>query len=282
MNIRRLRQKALKAIMKLKIKHEKQNTPSGGLRGFFGNKKAVVIAAGLIVVAILAAVLLLSGVFRAPTPEEPIVPPQPQTDPVTPNVDEDFAPFTSAELKAAYESNSDVVGWLSLSACDIDNPVFQATDNDFYLRKNEAGESDIWGCYFLDYINVSDGNQLFDKVSIIYGHSLDDYADSERFSKLKKYKDPVFAKANPTVTFSLLNKELKYEIFAAVNIPISIDYIDPNPDDVKYRQTLDYMLNNSFVDFGVKPATDDKILVLSTCTSDDSVRFVIAARLIEG
>ncbi len=265
--------------MKLKVKHENKNSLVKALIDFFVRKKSLLIISGLLVIVIAAAVLLLCGAFDAP--EKPIEPPAPQTEPVVSPVKESFEPFTSAKLKAAYEKNNDVVGWLTLPACEIDNPVFHADDNDYYLRRNEDGESDVWGCYFLDYINFSDGVRLFDRVSIIYGHSLDDYADSERFSKLKKYKDPEFALSNPIIKLSLLNEELEYEIFAATNIPITIDYIDPNPDEAKFNETLEYMLNNSFVDFGVKPLASDKILVLSTCTSDESVRFVVAAKLIE-
>ena len=39
------------------------------------------------------------------------------------------------------------------------------------------------------------------------------------------------------------------------------------------------MVNNSYYDFGVPITTDDQILVLSTCTSDENVRFVVAAKL---
>lgn len=191
-----------------------------------------------------------------------------------------YAPFISQQIYDAYNQNSDVIGWLKVSGCDIDNRVFQCGDNDYYLRKNEAGEYDIWGCYFLDYINIHDGKEMFDKVSIIYGHALDDDPDSEKFSKLKRYKDAEFAKQNPTVSFDLLYANTSWQIFAACDIPVTIDYIDPNPDGEKYTETLSYMTENSYVDFGVDVTAEDKILVLSTCTSNENIRFVVAAKLI--
>lgn len=188
--------------------------------------------------------------------------------------------WLTKELDRWYEINSDVVGWLSLPCCDIDDPIVQSYDNNYYLRRTiESDEYDAWGCYFLDYINYHDTVSLFDKVSIIYGHALGDYAESEKFSKLKRYKDAEFAGENPYITFSLLEKELKFEIFAVSDMPITIDYIDPNPDDAKYRDTLDYMLDNSYVYMGVDVTTEDQILVLSTCTADENVRFVVAGKL---
>lgn len=184
-------------------------------------------------------------------------------------------------LQQAWEKNNDVVGWLTVDGCEIDNVVFQGEDNDEYLRVNEDGESDVWGCYFLDYINVTDGKDLYDKVNIIYGHSLDDLVESEKFSKLKRYKDAEFARRHPTITFELLEGETQWQIFSACDIPITINYIDPNPTDEMHRATLDFMKEYSYVDFGVDVSVDDQLLILSTCTSDESLRFVIAAKRVD-
>lgn len=191
-----------------------------------------------------------------------------------------YYPFTSREVKEAYDKNNDVVGWLSFPGCELDNPVFQGDDNDEYLRVNEEGEYDIWGCYFLDYINKNDGYSLRDKVNIIYGHSLDDVVEEDKFSKLKRLKEEDFALENKTINFSLLYRDMEWEIFAVADIPITIDYIDPNPEDEDFRDTIEYMTKHSYVDFGTEVGTDDRILILSTCTSDEDVRFVVAAKLV--
>ncbi len=183
------------------------------------------------------------------------------------------------DLKNKNSENSDAVLWLKMEGCEIDNPVFQGEDNDEYLRLDENGQGNIWGCYFLDYINKIENGEFVDKVNIIYGHSKNDDPNSKKFSKLKRYKDEKFAKENPSITLDLLYNSTNWQIFAATDIPIEIDYIDPNPDDEKYAETLNYMLENSYVDFGVDVTTEDQILVLSTCTSDENVRFVVAAVL---
>jgi len=209
-------------------------------------------------------------------PDDPSVIEKPQEEPTL----FDQPRWLTKEVDEWYEINPDVIGWLSLPACDIDDPIVQSYDNNYYLRRTiESDEYDVWGCYFLDYINLHDNETLFDKVSIIYGHALEDVAESEKFSKLKRYKDAAVAVENPYITFSLLEKELKFQIFAVSDIPITIDYIDPNPDDAKYQATLDYLIDNSYVDMGVSVTTEDQILVLSTCTSDENVRFVVAGKL---
>ncbi len=188
--------------------------------------------------------------------------------------------FVNAKVQDAHSANSDVVGWLTVDGCEIDDVVFQSVDNDYYLRKNEEGRYSVWGCYFMDYINIHSGATLFDRVSIIYGHSSGNSANGNKFSKIKRYRDADFAAQHPVITFSLLFREMKWEVFACSDVPITINYIDPDPDDTRFRETFDYMIENSYVDFGVDLKDDDQILLLSTCTADPYVRFVLAARLI--
>lgn len=262
----------------MKTQYTKKGVKLGGAKRPMDKKAKIILLASAL--AVLAAAIVLSLVFaggpRAGVPGAELQTTVPAGRPD--GVDE-FAPFVSAALKAAHEGNPDVVGWLTVDGCDIDDPVVQAADNDKYLRRTvESEEYDIWGCYFLDYINRADETSLSDRVSIVYGHSLDDVVESEKFSRLKQYKDEKFAAAHPTVRFSMLYKELEWEIFAVSDVPITVDYIDPNPDDAKYAETLAYLRDHSYVDCGVEVGTGDQILILSTCTSDENVRFVVAAK----
>lgn len=266
----------------MKIKYKKKPRKSSRY-GF--------VVAGVITALALSLVLIGISIFAdKPQPEAVIDPVGQQTaDPDSvpekkePPVEErpEYYPFVSQELKDAHDENSDVVGWLTVDGCEIDNRIFQYDDNDYYLRKNEQGEYDVWGCYFLDYINIHDDNDLFDRVSIIYGHSLGDTTESEKFSRLKYYRDKSFAKKHRIIRFDMLNEEHEWQVFAVCNIPVSIDYIDPNPDDAKFDSTIGYMLDHSFVDMKTDVTKNDQILVLSTCTSADDVRFVVAAKLVK-
>lgn len=188
--------------------------------------------------------------------------------------------FSSQALQDAHAANSDVVGWLTLDGCEIDDRVMQSTDNNFYLRRNEEGRYSVWGCYFMDFINIHSGSTLYDRVTIIYGHSSGNSSNGNKFSKIKRYRDESFAKEHPVITLSLLYREMKWQVFACSDIPITINYIDPDPSEKAFKETISYLLSHSYVDFGVDVKDDDKILILSTCTSDELVRYVLAARLI--
>ncbi len=58
-----------------------------------------------------------------------------------------------AELIALQDINPRIVGWLTLEGTRLDNPVLQATDNDFYLRHNYKDKESRGGSIFMDFRN---------------------------------------------------------------------------------------------------------------------------------
>ncbi len=244
------------------------------------NKKKRLI---LLISVLFCAAIALFFILRGTQPPAPVVDLPATPDASTPVEPESEAVRIQTALEAARTGNPDVIGWLTVDGAEIDEAVVQAADNDKYLRRTiESSDYDVWGCYFADYeCDLSAENSL-SNTTIIYGHALDDDPDAEMFSKLKRFKDKAFAAAHPTITLGLDGALLTFEIFAASNIPISINYIDPTPAAAELQSTLDYLQANRFVSYDdVMVSTDDRILILSTCTSDDNVRYVVAAKLID-
>lgn len=52
--------------------------------------------------------------------------------------------------------NSDCVGWIQITGTDINYPVVQAADNEFYLTHNFNRETAACGAIFMDYRNDVD------------------------------------------------------------------------------------------------------------------------------
>ena len=78
----------------------------------------------------------------------------------------DEAPVVDwAGLKAV---NSQVVGWIQIPGSQINYPVYQTTDNEYYLHTK--GEWSIGGQIFMDYENNPNG--LIDQQTILYGHHM--------------------------------------------------------------------------------------------------------------
>ena len=80
----------------------------------------------------------------------------------------DEAPVVDwAGLKAV---NSQVVGWIQIPGSQVNYPVYQTTDNEYYLHTNAKGEWSIGGQIFMDYENNPNG--LIDQQTILYGHHM--------------------------------------------------------------------------------------------------------------
>jgi sortase B len=72
-----------------------------------------------------------------------------------------------ASLKAI---NEDVCGWLQVPGTIINYPVYQSTDNEYYLEHAPDRSDSIGGSVFLDYQTSRPG--MIDQQTIIYGHHM--------------------------------------------------------------------------------------------------------------
>ena len=74
-------------------------------------------------------------------------------------------PLTSCE-----DVNDDTVGWIYIPDTNIDLPIVQGEDNDFYLHNGINGQYNYeLGCPFLDYRCEGDFSGF---NSIVYGHHM--------------------------------------------------------------------------------------------------------------
>lgn len=126
-----------------------------------------------------------------------------------------------AGLKAI---NPEVVGWIQVPGTAIDYPVYQASDNEKYLRHNMRGEYTIGGQIFLDCENTAPG--MVDQQSILYGHHL---KDGSMFYALYLLKDQATFDATPTVWY--VTEDATYELE-----PLFDYFTQPDDQDVRQFQ----------------------------------------------
>jgi len=79
--------------------------------------------------------------------------------------------------------NKDVKGWIYLPDSEIDYPVVQAADNDYYLHRGLDGEYAFEGTIFID---AECADPFHEKNTVIYGHHMN---SGSMLSGLDKYKD---------------------------------------------------------------------------------------------
>ena len=102
-------------------------------------------------------------------------------------------------LSTAQKENPDTVAWITIPGTNIDAPVQQYGDNDYYLRRDEKGTEDYHGCIYADYVCRMDSGVKVSRNLIFYGHTFTDEDYTGGFEDLHKYR--VFEFGRKTRTF---------------------------------------------------------------------------------
>ena len=200
------------------------------------------------------------------TPEEPSIP------------NEDTTPKDNRNLiiVALKELNDETVGWLNVPGTNIDYPVVKAKDNAYYLRHNFKKEKDYNGWVFMNYLNSA---EMLDKNTIIFAHNR--YYSNIMFGTLNKVGKKTWYQniKDNLITYSDINKEMKWEVFAAYTVPVTDDYLETNfSTDEDFNNFIKMIRSRSVISSDLEIKSTDKILTLSTC-ADINTRFVVHAVL---
>lgn len=175
------------------------------------------------------------------------------------------------DFQALQAINPDVVGWLEVEALDISYPIVQGKDNAEYLHMTFEKQDNFAGSIFMDYENSAD---FGDCHTIIYGHNM---KNQSMFGKLKLLKENEKYKVSRYFWIITPEGKYRYEIFSAHVTPADGDTytLFSGPD----QQFLDYvnkMASESQIPKTDIPFTlDDKVVTLTTCTSNETQRFVV-------
>ena len=162
-------------------------------------------------------------------------------------------------------TNEDVVGWIRVPGTNIDEPILQTTDNDYYLTHSLTKEYLDIGSIFLDY---KASTNLDNNFNFVFGHNT--YSDN-KFTQLRKFSDSEFNKANKTFyIFTENNVKITYRIVGQGLIPpvfplYTEDNVKLNVDNLteyqKYLKEFTDITQEDIEDIHV----DSKLAILTTC-----------------
>lgn len=174
------------------------------------------------------------------------------------------------ELSQSYDSS---IGWICVPDTNINYPIMQWGDNEYYLHRSYDGNYLYSGSVYLDWRCSSD---FSGDVNMLYGHNMQNgsmFADVVNFINEDYFESHKYG--------WLTTKDSVYRIeFFSVSQPQSYSgvYNVQRAGDKWLKKLESYSLiyRNSTVN------EDDSMISLSTCTnSEGSSRTVLTGKLIE-
>lgn len=195
--------------------------------------------------------------------------------------DETDAPPVLEKYKTLLNKNKRLIGWLKIDDTNIDYPVMQTENNEYYLDHNFNQEYDKNGSLFLD----KDCDIVNPNINmIIYGHHM---KSGKMFGNLNYYSKESYYKEHPRIYFDTIYEEGVYEIMFVFRSRIYNEedivfkyyqFIDVNSED-EFNSAMEEMRRMSLYDTGVSAVYGDRLITLSTCdNSETDGRFVVVAK----
>ena len=188
------------------------------------------------------------------------------------------------KYETLYNKNRKLIGWLKIEGCDIDYPVMQTSNNEYYLAHNYNQEYDKNGSLFLD----KDCDAAFPNDNmIIYGHHM---KSGKMFGNLNYYSKESFWEDNKEFTFDTIYETGTYAVMYVFRSKIYSEeeivfkyyqFIDATSEN-EFNSNMEEMANMSLYDTGVTASYGDRLITLSTCdSSEEDGRFVVVAKKIK-
>ena len=168
--------------------------------------------------------------------------------------------------------NPDVIGWIIIEDTNINYPVVQGEDNDFYLTHQFDKTKNRAGCLFLDIENDPD---FANQNQIIYGHYT---KDKSMFYQLRGYKQQDFYDAHPTGWLITPSGGYRLHFFSGYVSSVEGDGWQTEFGGESFAKWLSARKSKSLFKSDVNPTEEDAVLTLSTCSYEfDNARFVLHA-----
>lgn len=174
--------------------------------------------------------------------------------------------------------NSDTVGWIQVQGTNINYPIVQTTNNDYYLNHAFDKTENKAGWVYMDYRNNAVD---FNQNTIIYAHSR---YNGTMFGSLKNILNNSWYtnKENHVIRLSTPTENTMWQVFSVYAIAKESYYITPSFSTTEsYQEFLNTIKGRSEVDFSGTVSIGDKVLTLSTCKDNFGNRIVMHAKLIK-
>ncbi len=187
-------------------------------------------------------------------------------------------PFYQVSVSVLKSMNSDTVAYIHMRNTNINYPVVQTNDNDYYLNHSFDKKENGAGWIFMDYRNNIDD---LDDNTIIYGHSR---LNDAMFGTLKNTLSQEWQSDadNYVIFISTLKENMVFQIFSIYTTKRESYYITPNfNNSVDKQKWINIVKERNISPIDTDVNIKDKFLTLSTCQNNQGGRIVVHAKLIK-
>lgn len=183
---------------------------------------------------------------------------------------------TSVDFSALKEINPDIIGWIRAEGTNIDYPIAQTDNNEYYLSHLYNKEWNSSGTIFADYRNTGD---FSDRNTVIYGHHM---KNETMFHALEEYKDQDFYDANPTMMLFTPDGDYIIELICGSVEDGNYQFVKFDFDsEESFVQYIEEIQSRSTFASDVELHPGDKIVSLCTCSYEwTNARFMVIGRLV--
>ena len=189
------------------------------------------------------------------------------------------------DFKSLQEQNDEIYAWIKVPDTEVDYPLCQSKVTDeFYLRHDALDKS--WKASGAIYTESWNSLNFTDRVTVVYGHN--GYGDT-MFTTLHKFEDEDFFNEHPYYYVYTPDSILTYQVISAFkydnrHILNSFDFRDDDifEDFIKMIKKPSSSNENIRTKLDLKTSTNSKIMVLSTCISNQkSSRYLVCGVLVK-
>lgn len=188
-------------------------------------------------------------------------------------------------IKELQQENQEIKGWIQIENTNINYPLLQTTNNDYYLTHDYKKEKNKYGSICIN--SECDINNESSNV-IIYGHTM--RQDSQMFGDLQQYKNKTFYEEHPIIKITTNEEEKQYEIIYVFKSRI---YYQDETNVFRYYNYKNFENENQFNEYiyncqkiklyntGKTATYGEQLISLVTCEySQENGRMVVVAKKI--
>ena len=189
------------------------------------------------------------------------------------------------QLDELQKENEEIVAWIEIEDTNINYPILQAKDNDYYLTHNYKKEYSSSGSLFLDKdFDMTNGSSNY----LIYGHR---NKQGLMFEDLMKYAKEDFYKEHTKIKLTTNKEDSLYEVLAVFYSKVYYKtdknvfryyYFVNSENEQEYNDFVKNAKKASIYDTGISAQYGEQLITLSTCEySQEDGRFVVVCKKVE-